>query len=110
MFVRTEKGSVAGRLFQRIQVELSRAGYSRPGSIPAEMTFLDWCRDLAAKGLKVDNKPFDLDDRPSLIPLYAAIPTTIEDALRRTLVLMKGAQLSRDGAGDAGGPLHGHQV
>ena len=57
------------------------------------MTFLGWCRDLAAKGLKVDARPFRLDDRPSMIPLYEAIPTTIEEARRKTLVLMKGAQL-----------------
>jgi hypothetical protein len=93
LFQQSEKVGAAGRLRQRIQIQLSRAGYGRPGSIPQDMTFLDWCRDLAAKGLKVDNKPFDLDDRPSLVPLYAAIPTTIKEALRRTLVLMKGAQL-----------------
>jgi hypothetical protein len=93
VFDRAEKAGAASRLRQRIQVQLARAGYGRPGSIPEEMTFLDWCRDLAAKGLKVDNKPFELDDRPSLVPLYEAIPSTIEGALRRTLVLMKGAQL-----------------
>jgi hypothetical protein len=91
MFDRMERPTTAGRLTQSFDAFLAGAGYGRPGSIPLEMTFLDWCRDLAAKGLKVDNKPFDLDDRPSLVPLYAAIPTTIEDALRRTLVLMKGA-------------------
>ena len=57
------------------------------------MTFLAWCQDLAAKGLKVDAHPFKLEDRPSLIPLYEAIPTTVEEASRRTLVVMKGAQL-----------------
>lgn len=71
----------------------ARAGYAKPGSIPADMTFLAWCLDLQAKGLKVDNKPFDLSDRPALVPLYEAIPTTYEEAQRFTLVVRKGAQL-----------------
>jgi hypothetical protein len=66
MFDRAEQSTHAARLTRELDVFLGGAGYGRPGSIPADMTFLDWCRDLAAKGLKVDNKPFDLEDRPSL--------------------------------------------
>ena len=93
MFDHVEKASAASRLRARLAVELSGVGYGKPGSIPEGMTFLNWCRDLAAKGLKVDARPFRLEDRPSMVPLYEAIPTTIEEARRKTLVLMKGAQL-----------------
>ena len=44
---------------------LASAGYSSPGSIPAEMTFLQWVEDLASKGLMVDNHPFSLAERRS---------------------------------------------
>lgn len=84
---------VAGRLRQSIAAQLAQHGYGKPGSIPAEMTFLAWCEDLAAKGLKVDAHPFTLADRPSLLQLYKAIPTTRDEATRRTIALMKGAQL-----------------
>src|ERR1700730_1993360 len=93
MFERADRSTTDGRLTQRFDAFLAGAGYARPASIPPEMTFLEWCRDLAAKGLEVDARPFTLDDRPSLIPLYEAIPSTIEQAARRTVVLMKGAQL-----------------
>lgn len=83
--------------YKRIEASVAStiidAGYASPGSIPEHMTFLEWCRDLARKGLKVDGRPFDLEDRPSLIPLYEAIPTTKDEASRRTLVLMKGSQM-----------------
>jgi hypothetical protein len=73
MFERSEAQSAHARLLATIDRELATVGYGQPGSIPAGMTFLDWCRDLAAKGLKVDARPFRLDDRPSMIPLYEAI-------------------------------------
>lgn len=61
--------------------------------IPEGMTFLQWCDAMADKGLKVDGKPFRLDDRPALIPIYEAIPTTREEAAKKTLVIMKATQL-----------------
>lgn len=81
------------RLGDMLESTLARAGYAAPGSIPADMTFRQWCEDLAAKGLKVDGLPFRLDDRPSMQPLYDAIPNSVTEAVRRTIVLMKGAQL-----------------
>ena len=57
------------------------------------MTFRAWCAELGARGLKVDGHPFTLDDRPSLIPIYDAIPASVDGARRRTLVVMKGAQM-----------------
>lgn len=62
-------------------------------AIPEEMTFLSWCQAMAAKGLKVDGKPFKLDDRPALIPIYEAIPTTAAEAAGKTLVIMKSTQI-----------------
>jgi hypothetical protein len=62
-------------------------------SIPADMTFRQWCEKLAADGMKVDGKPFRLDNRPALIPVYDAIPTTKEEAFRRILVIQKATQL-----------------
>lgn len=62
-------------------------------SIPADMTFRQWCDDLAARGMKIDGKPFTLDNRPALIPIYDAIPTTQEDARGKILVVQKATQL-----------------
>jgi hypothetical protein len=62
-------------------------------SIPQEQSFLQWCETLAADGMRVDGIPFDLSDRPSLKPLYEAIPTARGDGTRRTLVLMKASQM-----------------
>lgn len=62
-------------------------------TIPAAMTFRQWCDDLAACGMKIDGKPFTLDNRPALIPIYDAIPTTREEAAGRILVMQKATQL-----------------
>lgn len=71
-------------------------GYRAAGDdffIPEEMTFRQWCDSLATKGLKVDGKPFSLNNRPALIPIYDAIPTTREEAKGLTLVIEKATQL-----------------
>lgn len=83
----------AGALMRELALFAARAGYGAAGSIPEAMTFIQWCEDLADKGLKVDNKPFSLERRPSLVPIYEAIPTTRAQAQRFTLVIRKGAQL-----------------
>lgn len=62
-------------------------------TIPDGMTFRQWCEKLGAEGLRVDGKPFKLDDRPALQPLYDAIPTTKEDAKDSMLIAMKATQL-----------------
>lgn len=56
-------------------------------------TFRQWCEQLGADGLKVDGKPFKLDDRPTMAWVYDQIPSTEEDAYRLVLVLMKCAQV-----------------
>ncbi|EJG5414253.1 phage terminase large subunit family protein [Salmonella enterica] len=60
----------------------------RPGE-----TFRQWCERLAADGLKVDGHPFKLDDRPAMAWIYDQIPSTKAEAFRKTLVLMKCAQV-----------------
>lgn len=61
--------------------------------IPEEMTFRQWCEELGRSGLKVDGKPFTLDDRPAMAWIYDQVPTTRDDAYRYVLVLMKCAQV-----------------
>ncbi len=71
-------------------------GYRPDGddlNIPESMTFREWCESLAVKGLKVDGKPFSLANRPALIPIYDAIPTTPQRAKGRILVIEKATQL-----------------
>lgn len=61
--------------------------------IPDDMSFRAWCLDLGNKGMKVDGKPFRLDDRPAMAWVYDQIPTTADDAFRYILVIMKCAQV-----------------
>jgi hypothetical protein len=66
--------------------------------IPEEMSFREWCEQLASAEdprdrLKVDGKPFRLDNRPALVPIYDAIPRTRQDAFQRMLVIQKATQL-----------------
>lgn len=60
----------------------------RPGE-----TFRQWCERLAADGLKVDGHAFTLHDRPAMAWIYDQIPSTPQEAFRKTLVLMKCAQV-----------------
>lgn len=76
-----------------LEGEIRRAskawGVGGSDAIPPEMTLREWCEDLAAKGLKIDRKPFSLVDRPALISIYDAIPCTREEAAKRTPALTK---------------------
>ena len=56
-------------------------------------TFRQWCERLGEGGLKVDGKPFTLDDRPAMAWIYDQVPCTREEAYRLVLVLMKCAQV-----------------
>ncbi|BCP56289.1 hypothetical protein K32_49060 [Kaistia sp. 32K] len=56
-------------------------------------TFRQWCERLAKDGLKVDGKPFKLDDRPAMAWIYDQVPSNADDAYRLVLVLMKCAQV-----------------
>lgn len=82
-----------GSMLSRLE---SMTGYRPDGddmNIPESMSFREWCESLAAKGLKVDGKPFSLANRPALIPIYDAIPTTPAEAKGRTLIIQKATQL-----------------
>lgn len=85
--------AAAELLGMHVAAAAARAGYAMPGSIPDGMTFLQWCQDLQAKGMKIDRKPFRLDDRAALVPLYEAIPSTREEAQDLTLIIQKATQL-----------------
>lgn len=63
-------------------------------------TFRAWCERLGrgakgdgSDGLRVDGKPFVLDDRPAMAWIYEQIPSTHDEAYRLILVLMKCAQV-----------------
>jgi hypothetical protein len=86
-------GAALADMRQRVAAVTSSLGYKREGSIPEDMTFREWCEDLGRRGLKVDRKPFRLDDRPALIPIYDAIPTTRAEAAHRVLVIQKATQI-----------------
>lgn len=57
------------------------------------VTFRQWCEQLAADGLKVDGKPFTLEDRPAMAWIYDQVPSTEDEAFRLVLVLQKCAQV-----------------
>src|SRR5215813_6828216 len=61
--------------------------------IPADMTFVQWCEKLGAEGMRVDGFPFSLESRPAMRWIYEQIPSTIEEAFKGMLVLMKCAQV-----------------
>lgn len=76
---------------RRQKMRIEAAGLM--SSIPEDMTFRAWCDKLASEGMKVDGKPFRLDNRTALTPIYEAIPSTKEEAFRKILVIQKATQL-----------------
>lgn len=73
----------------------TRTGYrvDQKQIIEPGTTFRQWCDRLAREGLKVDGKPFRLDNRPAMAWIYDQVPSTEEDAFRLVLVLMKCTQV-----------------
>lgn len=72
----------------------AKTGYRIKGKeIAADVTFRQWCEELAKDGMKIDGKPFSLENRPALVPLYDKIPTTPEEARGFRLVIQKATQL-----------------
>lgn len=61
--------------------------------IAEHVTFREWCEDLGRQGLKVDGKPFRLDDRPAMAWIYDQVPSTVDEAFRLVLVIQKCAQV-----------------
>ena len=91
-----------GRLLERTrEAQLRRIGElgrlfghaASGGRIPDGMSFRQWCEDLGRQGLRIDRKPFRLDDRPALVPIYDAIPNTRAGAFQQLLVIQKATQL-----------------
>lgn len=78
-----------GAEFLDVAIELSAAHRI----IGHNETFRQWCERLAADGLKVDGKPFTLEDRPAMAWIYDQVPSTADEAFRLVLVLMKCAQV-----------------
>ncbi len=82
-------GSMLAELEMRTGFKVEKA----ERAIGEDESFRQWCERLALAGLKVDGKPFKLDDRPALIPIYDAIPTYREQAKGLILVIQKATQL-----------------
>lgn len=78
---------------RRLSLFAAKAGFNKQSDIPDDCTFTQWVEELGRRGLKVDRKPFTLDNRPALRPIYDAIPTTREEAFLWTLVIQKATQL-----------------
>lgn len=78
-----------GAVFHEVSLELT-AAHRLIG--PGE-TFRGWCERLAATGMKVDGRPFRLNDRPAMAWIYDQIPSTREEANNYVLVIMKCAQV-----------------
>ncbi len=86
------------------EAELRLSGDIVTGPIPADMSFVDWC-DLISndridpatgetlKAMLVDGKRFDLSSRPAMRAIYAALPSTLEDAFQKQITLMKCTQV-----------------
>jgi hypothetical protein len=75
---------------QAVAQSVQNAGGDCP--IGPDTTFLEWCEDLGAKGLKVDGMPFRLDNRPALRQIYEAIPASKAEGYNKIFAIIKGAQ------------------
>lgn len=89
---RINPGAMLSDLVARLE---QATGYKLDTSavIPDGQTFREWCVELGTKGMKVDGKPFRLDNRPAMAWIYDQIPTTKDEAYRYILVIMKCAQV-----------------
>lgn len=86
------------------EVMRAHCGDSEQRAIALNMTFLEWCVSLTTEQydpttseklpvLKIDGKPFKLDDRPAMRWIYEQVPDTYEKAFRMRLTLMKCSQV-----------------
>jgi hypothetical protein len=74
------------------EIEASIDQTDKPGVIPEDMTFVEWLASMKGR-LKVDGRPWSLDDRPALLPIYNEIPTYRRDCFQRILVIQKSTQI-----------------
>lgn len=78
-----------GAEFLDVAVELTpEQRVIKPGE-----TFIQWCERLEADGLKVDDHPFTLSNRPAMRFIYELIPSTVVEAFDRVDVIMKCTQV-----------------
>lgn len=90
-FVHPDPFSTLTDLIFKLEKE---TGYKLEAKAIADgVTFRQWCEQLGEDGLLVDGDPFTLKNRPAMAWLYDQIPSTMEEAFRRTLVLMKCTQV-----------------
>lgn len=99
---RINPGDLLGNFITQLE---AKTGYKMDKAtvIPDHMSFREWCMSLSVtttladgtvrKGLRVDGKPFRLDNRPAMAWIYDQIPTTADEAYRYILVIMKCAQV-----------------
>lgn len=85
-------------LVARLQDLRGLSSAERQKIIPEGMSFLDWVEGLCepkdgSAGLRVDGKPFRLDNRPAMRWIYEQIPSTEKEAYQHQLVVMKCAQV-----------------
>jgi len=87
----TERQKAEAQLFlnRRRALELKNLN----PDIPDDQTFVEWCEELGRNGMRVDGHPFRLDNRPAMRWIYEQIPSTIEEAVKQQLILMKCAQV-----------------
>lgn len=88
--------SISARAAAELELRRRRKLAEDVASLPViadGKTFREWCDELAAAGLEVDGMPFTLDDRPAMHFIYDLIPTTVEEAYGRIVVMMKCAQV-----------------
>jgi len=79
--------------YEQRRRRLSRLEVPSDVAVGPTTTFLEWLEALEKAGMKVDGKPFTLSNRKALLPVYAKIPTTLEQAKGRLLVIQKASQL-----------------
>lgn len=95
--IEADRGNMPAEVFQQERlgefvassVELT----AEQSLIGRDETFRQWCERLAAGGMEVDDFPFRLDNRPAMWHIYDMIPTTIEEAWGRFVVMMKCTQV-----------------
>lgn len=75
---------------RKLADEVMRAGGNK--AIPPDMTFIQWVDRLTENGLRVDGRPFSLEDRPALRQIYEAIPSTKAEGYNKKWAIIKGAQ------------------
>lgn len=90
----------AALLEQRRRQKMRVEAHGLLNRIPPDMGFREWCEKLATdpevppdQRLRVDGKPFCLDNRPALLPIYDAIPCYAEECFESVLVIQKATQL-----------------